>query len=219
MSRITIFIFASSFICNALMAQLNVIPQPDQWNIGSSQFILNEQTVIAANRSAKKEAEFLAKWLFDVTGKRMDVVDMNVMPQENFILLSASKKSSEQTEESLKNLPDSLRKLALQADRSRYRLNVTPKGILVNAEFDEGVFYGVQTIRQLLPVEAEQKKMKLPFALSTMLIQDGAKFPHRGLLLDCCRHFMSVDFVKKYIDALQAMVAHGLFEKAQMLIA
>lgn len=202
MNRITIFIFALSFICNSVMAQLNVIPQPDQWNIGTSQFILSEKTVIAANRAAKKEADFLAQWLFEATGKKLEVVDMNVMPQENFIVLSASKKSSELTEESLKSLPDSLRKRALQADRSRYRLNITPKGILVNAEFDEGVFYGVQTIRQLLPLEAEQKKMKLPFALSTMLIQDGAKFPHRGLLLDCCRHFMSVDFVKKYIDAL-----------------
>jgi len=202
MIRITILFFAFSSICNALMAQMNVIPQPDQWNMGKSQFLLNEQTVIASNRAAKKEADFLAQWLFEATGKKMEVVDMNVMPKENFILLSASKISSEQTEESLKNLPDSLRKRALQADRSRYRLNVTPKGILVNAEFDEGVFYGVQTIRQLLPVEAEQKKMKLPFALPSMLIQDGAKFPHRGLLLDCCRHFMSVDFVKKYIDAL-----------------
>lgn len=202
MSRITIFIFACTFICNSIIAQLNIIPQPDQWNIGSSQFILNEQTVIASNRSAKKEAEFLAKWLFEATGKKMEVVDMSVMPQENFILLSASKMSREQTEESLKNLPDSLRKRALQADRSRYRLNITPKGILVNAEFDEGVFYGVQTFRQLLPVEAEQRKLKLPLQLSTMLIQDGAKFPHRGLLLDCCRHFMSVEFVKKYIDAL-----------------
>jgi len=202
MSRITIFFFTFSFICNSLVAQLNVIPQPDQWNIGTSQFIINEKTLIAANRAAKKEADFLAKWLFEATGKKLDVVDMNVMPQENFIVLSASKKSSEQTDESLKSLPDSLRMRALQADRSKYRLNVTPKGILVNAEFDEGVFYGVQTIRQLLPVEAEQKKMKLPYALNTMLIQDGAKFPHRGLLLDCCRHFMSVDFVKKYIDAL-----------------
>ena len=185
-----------------MWAQFNVIPQPDQWNIGKSQFLINEQTVIVTNQNARAEAEFLAQWLMAASGKVFQIVDMNSMPQENFILLSASKRSSDVTEESLRNLPNSLREQAMQADRSRYRINVTPKGILINAEFDEGVFYGVQTIRQLLPKEAEQKKLKLPLQLPTMLIQDGAKFPHRGLLLDCCRHFMSVDFIKKYIDAL-----------------
>jgi hexosaminidase len=186
----------------ALLAQENVIPMPDQWNKGSSQFVLNDQTVIACNRAAIGEADFLASWLLAATGKEFKVVDMNAMPQENFIVLSASKKSSELTEESLKSLPDSLRKRALNADRSKYRLNITPKGILINAEFDQGVFYGIQTLRQLLPVSAEQGTLKLPLGFSTLVINDGAKFPHRGLLLDCCRHFMSVDFVKKYIDAL-----------------
>ena len=192
------FFFSSALI----WAQFNVIPQPDQWNIGKSQFLINEQTVIVTNQNARAEAEFLAQWLMAASGRVFQIVDMNSMPQENFILLSASKRSREVTEESLRNLPNSLREQAMQADRSRYRINVTPKGILINAEFDEGVFYGVQTIRQLLPKEAEQKKLKLPLQLPTMLIQDGAKFPHRGLLLDCCRHFMSVDFIKKYIDAL-----------------
>lgn len=192
----------SLLLVKDVFTQGTIIPQPDQWNVGKASFTLNDKTVIAANRAAQNEAEFLAQWLSDATGLKFPVVDMNAMPQENFIVLSASKKSSELTEESLKNLPDTLRKRALQADRSRYRLNVTPKGILINAEFDEGVFYGVQSIRQLLPVEAEQQKLKLPVGLPTMLIQDGARFPHRGLLLDCCRHFMTVDFIKKYIDAL-----------------
>jgi hexosaminidase len=193
-----IFIFSSALVC----AQFSVIPQPDQWNIGKSQFVLNDQTVIVTNASARNEADFLVQWLMEATGKKFQVVDMNAMPQENFIVLSASKRTSEITAENLRNLPNTLRDQALQADRSRYRMNITPKGILINAEFDEGVFYGVQTMRQLLPTEAEQKKLKLPYQLPTMLIQDGAKFPHRGLLLDCCRHFMSVDFIKKYIDAL-----------------
>lgn len=198
-----LFITLAFLFSNALMfAQLNIIPQPDQWNIGKSQFLLDENTVIVANVNAQSEASFLAQWLLEATGKKFPVVDMNSMPQENFIVLSASKKSSEISEENLRSLPNSLRDQALQADRSRYRMNITPKGILVNAEFDQGVFYGVQTIRQLLPVEAEWKKLKLPFQLPTMLIQDAARFPHRGLLLDCCRHFMSVDFIKKYIDVL-----------------
>jgi hexosaminidase len=202
MIRILTIMLAVLFSKALMLAQLNVIPQPDQWNIGKSQFVLNEQTVIAANANAKVEAEFLAQWLLEASGKQFSIVDMNSIPQENFIVLSAAKKSSDITEENLSSLPNSLREQAMQADRSRYRMNITPKGILINAEFDEGVFYGIQTIRQLMPVEAEQKKLKLPLQLSSMLIQDGAKFPHRGLLLDCCRHFMSVDFIKNYIDVL-----------------
>jgi len=152
MIRIITLTLALFFTKTLMLAQMNVIPQPDQWNIGSAQFILNEQTVIAANRNAQGEAEFLAQWLFEACGKKYQVVDMSAMPQENFIALSASKKSSELTELSLKSLPDSLRRRALQADRSRYRMNIIPKGILINAEF--------------------------------------------------CRHFMTVDFIKKYIDAL-----------------
>ncbi len=199
------FIFILCWLCLAcseINAQFNVIPEPDQWNVTSSQFILDEKTVIVSNAGARNEAKYLAAWLSAATGKEYGVVDMNAMPTENFILISGSKRSSEMTEERLKSLPDTLRKRVLQADRSSYRLNVTAKGIIINAEFDQGAFYGVQTLRQLLPLSAEQRQLKLPYALRNMNISDGARFPHRGLLLDCCRHFMSVDFVKKYIDAL-----------------
>ncbi|MFM9006485.1 MAG: family 20 glycosylhydrolase, partial [Flavobacteriales bacterium] len=198
-------IWAVACICFSFLpssAQFNVIPEPDEWNVGTAQFAITEKTVIVSNNSARPEADFLASWLSEAAGREFRVVEMNEMPAENFILINASKKSSEVSEDRLKSLPDSLRKKVLQSDRSRYRMNVTAKGILINAEFDEGAFYGVQTLRQLLPVSAEQHALKLPYVLPTMLINDGAHFPHRGLLLDCCRHFMSVDFIKKYIDAL-----------------
>ena len=80
------FFFSSALI----WAQFNVIPQPDQWNIGKSQFLINEQTVIVTNQNARAEAEFLAQSLMAASGKVFQIVDMNSMPQENFILLSAS---------------------------------------------------------------------------------------------------------------------------------
>lgn len=196
------FIAAFLLIIDGLWSQQNIIPRPDVLNTVAAQFTLTEQTTIVANRAAMSEAQFLASWMFEATGKQFSVVDMATMPQENFILLSASKKSSEVTSESLKSLPDSTRKRVLEADRSKYKLNISSKSIIINAEFDQGVFYGIQTLRQLFPVEAEAGELKLPHALPALLVSDGAKFPHRGLLLDCCRHFMSVEFIKKYIDAL-----------------
>jgi len=183
-------------------AQHTVIPEPDVMNFIASQFTLTEQTVIVANRSATSEANFLSSWLLEASGKQLKVVDMAEMPRENFILLNASKKSSEVNSETLKSLPDSVRSRVLKADRSKHRMNITPKSIVLNAEFDQGVFYAIQTLRQLFPAEAELGKLKLPYALPSLIIEDDAKFPHRGLLLDCCRHFMSVEFIKKYIDVL-----------------
>jgi len=202
MNRLISLAIACCFAGFSARAQFNLIPEPDQLNVGTSQFSITDKTVIVSNPAAQREAVFLADWLSAACGITFQVVDLSAMPTENFIVVNASKKSSEITEERLQNLPDSLRRRAMQADRSRYRLNVTPKGIIINAEFDEGAFYGVQTLRQLLPLEAEQHQLKLPYTMSTMLVSDAARFPHRGLLLDCCRHFMSVDFVKKYIDAL-----------------
>ncbi len=202
MMRHLLVVVVPIFFHLQLLAQLTVIPQPDQWSMGSSQFVLNEQTVIACNRAAKQEATFLAEWLSTACGREFQLIDMNELPKENFILVSSSKRSQEFTEESLKSLPDSLRMRALEADRSRYRINITPKGIIINAEFDIGAFYGVQTLRQLFPAQAEHHQLSLPYSLPSLVINDGARFPHRGLLLDCCRHFMSVEFIKKYIDAL-----------------
>jgi len=183
-------------------AQHTIIPEPDVMNLTASQFTLSEQTAIVANRAVMSEANFLSSWLMEASGIQLKVVDMAEMPRENFILLSASKKSSEVNSESLKSLPDSVRSRVLKADRSKHKLNITPKSIVINAEFDQGVFYGIQTLRQLFPADAEMGKLKLPCALPALIIQDEAKFAHRGLLLDCCRHFMSVEFIKKYIDAL-----------------
>lgn len=192
----------SVFITLAMQSQHAIIPEPQILNAVDSEFKFNEQTVLVANRGALNEARFLSSWLLEATGKEFKVVDVAAMPRENFILLNASKVSAEINSESLKSLPDSIRKRVLEADRSKYKLNISPTSIIINAEFDQGAFYAIQTLRQLFPVDADLGQLKLPHALPSLMVSDGAKFPHRGLLLDCCRHFMSVDFIKKYIDAL-----------------
>jgi hexosaminidase len=78
-----------------------------------------------------------------------------------------------------------------------YELTVTPNSIALEAVQPAGLFYGVQTIRQLLPFEGEGGRV-----IPCVEIVDKPRFPWRGMLLDCCRHFMSKDFVKEYIDLL-----------------
>jgi hexosaminidase len=75
-----------------------------------------------------------------------------------------------------------------------YRLDVTPERIEVGARDRRGLFYGTQTLRQLVAAS--------PRAVPTVRIEDAPRFPYRGLHLDVGRHFFPVEFIKRYIDLL-----------------
>jgi hexosaminidase len=82
-----------------------------------------------------------------------------------------------------------------------YNLSVNEKEVYIGGDNDEGVFYGVQSLIQLLPVADNAPAattLKVPF----VTITDYPRFAYRGLMLDCGRHFFPVSFVKKYIDYL-----------------
>ena len=72
------------------------------------------------------------------------------------------------------------------------------KLLRVRASTEAGLFYGLQTLRQLLPPRFEStagRDTVRSWDLPCCMIQDAPRFPWRGLLLDCCRHFMDVEFV------------------------
>ncbi len=87
-----------------------------------------------------------------------------------------------------------------------YRLEVTPRAVTIRAAAPAGVFYGMQTLRQLLPVEIyRQAKAAAPaggWQVPAVRIEDTPRFAWRGLHLDVSRHFQPKEFVKKYIDLL-----------------
>ena len=90
-----------------------------------------------------------------------------------------------------------------------YSLEVLPDRINVEGKNSAGLFYGVQTLIQLLPVEgveqevaAEPKKTVGKILVPAVKIEDAPAFSYRGMHLDVARHFMPVWFVKKYIDYL-----------------
>ena len=69
-----------------------------------------------------------------------------------------------------------------------------------------GLFRGWMTLRKMLPVECESGCPE-GFVLPAMSVVDAPFFEHRGLLLDGCRHFQDLDFVKKQVDLL---ALHGM---------
>jgi len=86
-----------------------------------------------------------------------------------------------------------------------YELEIDPNSMSIKAFKPAGLFYGVQTLLQLLPPELETGQ-NLPgfnqMTLSCMKIIDTPRFPYRGMHLDVGRHFFPVPFIKKYIDIL-----------------
>ena len=82
-----------------------------------------------------------------------------------------------------------------------YRMTVDNKGVYIAGDNANGVFYGIQTLFQLLPVPDARLKMRPPkLDIAHVSIEDAPRFAYRGLHLDVGRHFFPVKFIKKYID-------------------
>lgn len=92
-----------------------------------------------------------------------------------------------------------------------YRLSITPELISIRARDNAGLFYGTQTLLQLMPaaalrssgtrgatLEGESESCLLP----CLDLEDAPRFPWRGAMLDVARHFVPIDFLKKFVDLL-----------------
>ncbi|HSB03304.1 MAG TPA: beta-N-acetylhexosaminidase [Anaerolineales bacterium] len=80
-----------------------------------------------------------------------------------------------------------------------YELSITPEAIRLDAHRPAGLFYGAQTLRQLMPAHPFG-----PLSLPAVSIRDTPRFAWRGAMLDVARHFFGVEDVKRYID----LIAH-----------
>ena len=85
-----------------------------------------------------------------------------------------------------------------------YYLSVTPEAILIRANQPAGLFYGIQTLLQLLPKEIESKAAvnRTSWPVPCVTITDYPRFGWRGLMLDVSRHFFTKEEVKGFIDQM-----------------
>ena len=84
-----------------------------------------------------------------------------------------------------------------------YKLSVQKDLIVLEAKTPQGIFYGMQTLRQLLPFQIERPYLSnISWTVPCVEIEDEPRFAYRGLMLDVCRHFMPKEFVFKFIDML-----------------
>lgn len=85
-----------------------------------------------------------------------------------------------------------------------YDLEVTPHKLILRANKPAGIFYGMQTLMQMLPpdIEASHKVGDMAWTIPSAHIVDYPRFGWRGLMLDVSRHFFPISFVKSYIDEM-----------------
>ena len=175
-------LFALKAVSQATAAPYPIIPYPAQLMAAPGHFIITPATaiVLPAGTSFRNEANALEVLLAHCFGKPL----ANGTP--------ASKKA-------IRLIDDS----SIEAEEG-YRLTITPRGMTIAARTAAGMFMAVQTIRQLLPVQAERSvhgrlsKIVLP----AVDIEDAPAWSWRGMHLDVSRHFFSIDYLKKFIDVM-----------------
>lgn len=94
----------------------------------------------------------------------------------------------------------------LSVDKSlaeeQYRLTIDPKDrIVITGGSAKGVWWGLQSLSQIL-IDSASKAEGGQLKLAGLEIEDWPEFAYRGAMLDCCRHFISFEDVKKYIDIM-----------------
>ena len=87
--------------------------------------------------------------------------------------------------------------------KEAYHLNILPGKIEISAGLPNGAFYAVQSLRQLLPETIDNKDLvDNKWSIPAVYIEDSPRFGWRGMHLDVSRHFLPMEFLKKYIDHL-----------------
>jgi hexosaminidase len=85
-----------------------------------------------------------------------------------------------------------------------YTLDASATGVVITATAEAGAFYGLETLKQLLPPDIfrDAPMPKVQWTIPAVHIEDAPRFSWRGAHLDVGRHFMPKEFVKKYVDLL-----------------
>jgi len=85
-----------------------------------------------------------------------------------------------------------------------YQLSATPDDVIIAASHSAGLFYGTQTLRQLLPKEIESANVVtgVSWTVPGVAVWDTPKYAERGLMLDAGRQMESIDFVKRTVDRM-----------------
>ena len=153
--------------------EIGLIPKPQQLQKFEGSLSLNGSVTFYADSEFKIATDFLLNFLQN----GMDM-ELEKAPKERaFIILIQDS-----------TLPP-----------EGYSVDTSEEQIIIKAADDGGAYYGVQTLRQLLPPSIEEPRTTQSAFLPRLKIVDAPKFKYRGMHLDVGRHFFSKEFIKEYI--------------------
>lgn len=182
---ITILVLLGLNPCYLIAGELNIIPVPGKCIEKKGEFVVNERTriVLSPNNEDMRNAVSVFVDLFSTAAG----YPLNISTEkgkENVIECHIN--------ESLKN-------------DEAYKLSIRSSKIVLEGRTAKGIFYGFQTLRQLLPAEIESSTKvvrEVEWSIPCADIEDTPQFSYRGLMLDVSRHFKPVEEVKRNIDLM-----------------
>jgi hexosaminidase len=169
----------------AAQSAIQIIPLPRIVRPAAGNFALTPQTDILVNSpDLTGVGHYLSEMLAPATGLKLAVRPAPA-PASRGIWLVLDKGRSDLGQEG-------------------YTLICTPEALTITAATPAGVFYGVQTLRQLLPIQIESRQpaANIPWTVPCVAIEDQPRFQWRGYLLDPARHFRTKQEVMHMIDLL-----------------
>ena len=176
---IIILIFAETKVS----AQIGVIPKPSKMVELQGSFTIDKNTKVFLDRSKNEVKLVIDDFIASVkTPLGFEINSTDRSPKSNLIVIKIDN---------------------LILNKEGYHLKVAPGIVTVSASSAAGVFYALQTLRQLLPTEIESKvTVEKKWEIPAVEIEDSPRFEYRGFMLDVARHFQPVEVLRRYIDLL-----------------
>ncbi len=186
-----ILIFSLLFPILAVTQAVSIIPKPVKIKMGSGNFLINDRTAllfIAGNEEAMNTARLFAGHLQMAGGPVLTALGVTKNYRNIAGIIFSIKKDG-------------------RIPAEGYKLTVSKNNIIIEGGSGAGLFYGMQTLLQLLPPEIFASKALQPgnnWSVPCIVIKDRPRFPYRGMHLDVSRHFFPKEFILKYIDLIAA---------------
>ena len=167
---------------------VSIVPLPSEVETSKGLFTFDGETAIlypSGNDAANDVADYFARMLGSASGSTFNTESFDQAVQKNNAVIFSIEPGV--------------------GGEEGYHLSVTPDAITVTASTATGLFYGVQTLRELLPVRVESNVEfpgQITWAVPCVEIDDSPRFPWRGMHLDVSRHFFDKDEVKRLLDCM-----------------
>lgn len=182
-----VFLVGSSLLASGAEGEgPTIIPRPERMEIGEGTFSFGPKTTIVVEADTRRVGEYLARLLKTPTGFTLEVLDASGAGESTNVVV-----------------------LRIVSGKDRfgtegYELTVLKDRVLVEAAAEAGVFYGIQTLRQLLPAAVESACLTtgVIWSVPCLHIEDKPRYGWRGLMLDPGHNFLTKEITKRYIDAM-----------------